>query len=196
MLKRYDRNWIDPPAEQLHNAILTAIRIANKRGRYRRLPTHSHGAVQQYTTRPWGVINGKGTPYSSSSRSMTSRLGVAWFTDELDRKHVRVVSDRVGAGFRRHTIFFYEEPLERRAIESVYPELAVRPWQLSSQSNREEQALCAACLENIFDLSSWCALADRYEDHPDYLRAADARKAAERVQTILTPTKEDTNAMQ
>jgi hypothetical protein len=97
----FDCFLLDPSPEALVAAMVEAVETANKRCRKGLLKpdeTAFRRLAKDITARPEGVerrcrVAGKGTRQRSAARA--TLLGVAWWTDPVGRRHVRVVGRRL-----------------------------------------------------------------------------------------------------
>lgn len=163
----YDCVLIDPTPDQIHNAVCDARDAANPSSARARFVdpqliytftsnTDREGAIQ------W---DGGGVPNSYRQRAETSVLGVAWWTDDAGRKHVRFIGGRVDApkssyGRRGAKLFGLTDKQydDTECVTLVYPALCV-PRPLKTEKGLLPEIL-RAIEEDPLDRASWMALSD------------------------------------
>jgi WD40 repeat protein len=124
----FDCAFVDPAEDQLVRTMVEAVQTANKRCRvgklmpdeaaYRRFVRQEIGTTEG--VRQWtGQITSTDQPLSGDRATL---LGVAWWTDPLGRKHVRVAGRRQ-EGFSQHARnLFAPYEASRPPLWLVHPE--------------------------------------------------------------------------
>lgn len=124
MTNTYSKVFIDPKPDLILTAARTAATTANSghKARLAKVPdlqeiwNTNSGRI---TVDGGGVVNPR-----KNTKATTSRLGLAWWTDENGRKHVRVCGDRCPAS-RKPVSIFGKYSAGKPDFWCVYPKDAV-----------------------------------------------------------------------
>lgn len=96
--------------------------------------------------------------------------GMAWFTDPLGRRHVRIAV-APSKSRQRYNPTPVWNTMKKTPIEIVYPELHLFPYLVGFSRETKEQPLLKRILEDIeanrFDALSWMALCDNITEMED-----------------------------
>jgi hypothetical protein len=142
-MPEFDRLLLDPTPEALRQALAEAVQTANHRCRsgLLQLPPHlMRDAVTTVQRWPEGVYN-RSANDDPGQRSTVG--GLAWWTDPLGRKHIRVAGRRREPGSQLWANVFYPLDGDRPGAWLVHPErLYLRT--LPGQS-RQLIAVCDDC---------------------------------------------------
>jgi hypothetical protein len=124
----FDASFVQAAAEELVKAMAEAVAAANKRCRVGKL-TADEAAYRDFIhnemAAPEGVrrwIAGTQTQDEGSAPGRATLLGVAWWTDPVGRKHVRVVGRRLEPSSEHHHNRFIPPGKTRPPRWLVHPE--------------------------------------------------------------------------
>jgi hypothetical protein len=124
----FDCSFIQPAEDPLARTMVEAVQTANKRCRVGKL-TLDEAAYRRFVSQEMGAAEGvrqwmAETALSGLNSSMdrATLLGVAWWTDLLGRKHVRVVGRRVEGWAEHARNLFAPHGALRRPLWLVHPE--------------------------------------------------------------------------
>jgi WD40 repeat protein len=124
----FDATLVQPAEAELAGAMLQAVETANKRCRVGKLKP-DQAAYRQFVheemTAAEGVgrwLGGTAAPAQGLASERATLLGVAWWTDPLGRKHVRVAGRRIESFSDHYCNCFVAASTTRPPLWLVYPE--------------------------------------------------------------------------
>lgn len=126
-----DITLINPSMHQFEDMLWKAFREANAKGKCRIIDRQEAALILEdwpASTESVWELGGDGCANSYTFRAETSLLGVAWFTDGMGRRHVRIYGRRVKAekspwGKSKTHIFADPTDAPNWEARQVYPEL-------------------------------------------------------------------------
>jgi hypothetical protein len=127
----FERRFLNPGADEVADALVEAVEAANYRCRVGKLepdPAAYRRFVQNMARKREGVgrwVAGLERAEDATPFVRATLLGLAWWTDYLDRKHVRVVGRRLEQGNEFHQNRFGPLGEARPPLWLVHPDRVV-----------------------------------------------------------------------
>ncbi len=128
----FEKRFLDPTAAAVAGAMNDAVTTANYRCRLNKLkpdPALYERTASEVLAQPEGVrrwIEGMPDPDQCHSNHRATLLGVAWWSDRIGRKHVRVASWRLEQHNVHHERLFGPHGPARPALWLLFPERLIR----------------------------------------------------------------------
>jgi WD40 repeat protein len=148
----FDWLEVDPAAEEIAAVMVQAVETANKRCRLGKLTpdlTAYRHFAEGMSDKPEGVgqwIEGVRDPAAFPPNERATLLGVAWWTDPLGRRHVRVAGRRLEPFNEFHQNRFGPLGDERPPLCLIYPEgVVLRHEEGKGKKKRAPVRLLAVC---------------------------------------------------